>query len=108
MIDKSTLFYDYNQSSARRSFCAAASRRKRQSLGSTRYRDVDEEAGAKPDVGGLSEPFQHDQADVDQYLQKASLSPFVPVPDPVARKMLELADAGPDDVSVLVLAVCGC
>jgi len=34
-----------------------------------------------------------------EYLQIASLSPWVPTPDPVARRMLEVAEASESDVS---------
>jgi hypothetical protein len=36
---------------------------------------------------------------MDEYLKFASLSPWVPVPDVVARRCLDIAKAGPDDVS---------
>jgi len=51
--------------------------------------------------GSISKPFQLSEDTMDDYLKKASLSPWVPVPDPVARKMLELAKAGPDDVRLI-------
>jgi hypothetical protein len=53
-----------------------------------------------PDRGGLMEAYTHSQKNFDDYLTKASLSPWVPVPDPVAKRMLEIAEAGPEDVSV--------
>ena len=53
-----------------------------------------------PDPGGLRQAFVHGEEDFDTYLEKASLSPWVPVPDPIARKMLEIARAGPDDVGL--------
>lgn len=34
------------------------------------------------------------------YVKKVSMSPWVPSPDPVAKRMLELANAGPDDIHV--------
>lgn len=34
----------------------------------------------------------------DEYLEIASLSPWVPTPDPVARRMLEIAEASEDDI----------
>jgi hypothetical protein len=36
---------------------------------------------------------------MEEYLKFASLSPWVPVPDVVARRCLDIAKAGPDDVS---------
>jgi hypothetical protein len=53
-----------------------------------------------PDRGGLMEAYTHSQKNFDEYLTKASLSPWVPVPDPVAKRMLEIAEVGPEDVSV--------
>lgn len=35
---------------------------------------------------------------VDEYLRRASLSPWVPTPDAAARRMLQIASAGVDDV----------
>lgn len=35
---------------------------------------------------------------MDEYLKFASLSPWVPCPDPVARKLLDISQIGPDDV----------
>jgi len=50
-----------------------------------------------------NEPFAPKDADgndvtVDEYLKLASLSPWVPAPDIVVRRALEIAKAGPDDV----------
>jgi len=50
--------------------------------------------------GKLEEPYEHREADLDAYLKKASLSPWVPVPDVVARKALDIAQAGPEDKHV--------
>jgi hypothetical protein len=59
----------------------------------------DQQQQQLPDRGGLQQAFVPAEDNMDDYLAKASLSPWVPVPDPVARKMLEIAKAGPDDVS---------
>ena len=40
------------------------------------------------------------EMDMEEYLKFASLSPWVPCPDPVARKILELTALGPNDVRV--------
>lgn len=48
----------------------------------------------------MLEGFRPSEDNFDDYLKKASLSPWVPVPDAVARKMLELAQAGPNDIHV--------
>lgn len=50
--------------------------------------------------GNLSEPYQFREDDLDSYLQKASLSPWVPMPDAVARKVFDLANVGPEDKHV--------
>lgn len=57
--------------------------------------------GAWPDEdntaqGWMIEPFNPSS----DHIKRASMSPWVPCPDPVARKMLELAKAGPDDIHV--------
>ncbi len=36
---------------------------------------------------------------MDEYLKFATLSPWVPCPDPVARRCFDIAKAGPNDVS---------
>ena len=51
-----------------------------------------------PDVGGLGAAFEPDE-DMNEYLKKVSLSPWVPTPDPVARRVLDLLHANKDDVS---------
>lgn len=56
--------------------------------------------GANPRFGNLEAPVDYGD-DVDGYLEsRASLSPWVPVPDVVARKIFDLAGAAPDDVHV--------
>ena len=52
------------------------------------------------DGAGLAEPFQPNESDPQDYLKKASLSPWVPVPDAVARSMLDMADASEEDIHV--------
>ena len=39
------------------------------------------------------------EVSMDEYLKFASLSPWVPCPDPVATRALDIARVGPDDVS---------
>lgn len=56
-----------------------------------------------PDTGGLREAFTPDEDNFDDYLRKVSLSPWVPTPDPVARRVLDLLHAGPDDVSLCIM-----
>jgi len=50
--------------------------------------------------GKLEEAYDHGEADMDTYLKKASLSPWVPVSDVVARKLMDLSKAGPNDIHV--------
>ena len=47
---------------------------------------------------GLVEPFSPEQDDWDEYLAKASLSPWVPLPDVACRKIFD--HASPDDFHV--------
>lgn len=54
---------------------------------------------ADPSERSLLRPMELQGDTMADYIGKASLSPWVPVPDPAARKMLELAKAGKDDVS---------
>lgn len=57
---------------------------------------------AKPtlDFGDLQLPYEHGEANIDDYLKKTSLSPWVPMPDSAARKMFDLAAATKSDVHV--------
>jgi len=48
----------------------------------------------------LEEPYDHGLESFDAYVKKASLSPWVPTPDVVARKIMDVAQAGPGDVHV--------
>jgi len=60
---------------------------------------LDNGAWPTDETGGSSwklEPFNPSE----DYVKKVSMSPWVPCPDPVVRKMLELANAGEDDVHV--------
>lgn len=75
----------------------ATKRRRRPKEVSSKYPSLNETV-PQIDHGGISQPFNLSEDTIDDYLNKASLSPWVPVPDPVARKMLELAATGPDDV----------
>lgn len=53
-----------------------------------------------PTFGRLQEPFTPNEQDIDMYLKKTSLSPWVPLPDAAARKLFDLAAATPEDVHV--------
>lgn len=48
---------------------------------------------------GLESPFEYSGDTLDEYKQKANLSPWTPVPDSVARKIFDTAQPGPEDVS---------
>ena len=49
---------------------------------------------------GLEGPFEYSGASVEEYSQKATLSPWTPVPDSVARKIFDSANPTSDDVHV--------
>ena len=57
---------------------------------------------AKPtvDFGALQLPYEHGEATIEDYLKKASLSPWVPMPDSAARKMFDLSAATSSDFHV--------
>jgi hypothetical protein len=80
-----------------RSMSTSTPRRRRSSP--SKY-PLQNDQAISPDPGGLRQAYAHGEENFDAYLAKASLSPWVPVPDPIARKMLEIARAGPDDVGL--------
>lgn len=47
--------------------------------------------------GQLEQPYKPDEGDMDSYLKKTTLSPWVPMPEAVARKVLDISNAGPGD-----------
>ena len=47
----------------------------------------------------LENPFQYSGDSIDEYKKKAELSPWVPVPDSVARKIFDRAIPEEDDFS---------
>jgi hypothetical protein len=49
---------------------------------------------------GLEDPFQYSGDSLEEYSEKATLSPWTPVPDSVARKIFDLAEPTPEDVHV--------
>ena len=55
-----------------------------------------------PEITGLQEPY--DGFGAEDYHKKASLSPWVPIPDPIARKLFDMSRPTPDDVRNLYLA----
>jgi len=49
---------------------------------------------------GLQEAYDHGYESFDEYTQMADLSPWVPLPDSVVRKVFDLAQANHDDIHV--------
>lgn len=47
---------------------------------------------------GMENPFQYTGANVEEYTEMATLSPWTPVPDSVARKIFDRADVRENDV----------
>lgn len=59
---------------------------------------------AVPESAGLSQPYSfggEDGEGTEEYLKKTSLSPWVPIPDPIARNLFDMARTGPEDVSCI-------
>jgi hypothetical protein len=46
----------------------------------------------------MNEPFVYSGDSVEEYTAKATLSPWTPVPDSVARRMFDIAQVQEDDV----------
>ena len=89
-----------HESFATNAAASASSPRRLRRLKPTRSRWDDE--FKMPDTGGLEEAFTPEEDNFGDYLKKVSLSPWVPTPDPVARRVFDLLNAGPDDVSLLL------
>lgn len=51
-----------------------------------------------PEITGLQQPY--DGLGSEDYHKKASLSPWVPIPDPIARKLFDMSAPTPEDVRV--------
>ena len=51
-----------------------------------------------PSASGMEDPFEYTGDTIDEYTEKASLSPWTPVPDSVARKIFDRANPQEDDV----------
>lgn len=55
-----------------------------------------------PETTGMAEPYSYggeEGEDTEGYLKKTSLSPWVPTPDPIARKLFDMSAPTPEDVS---------
>lgn len=61
------------------------------------YNEAQLQESAAPS-SSLQEAFQYSGDNLDEYVEKANLSPWTPVPDSVARKIFDSAQPGPDDV----------
>jgi hypothetical protein len=92
-----------NTSISRRSFTSSqqrARRRKRPTYGIAKMEGT---GPPKQFVQlGLDAPYAYggkDGTNTEEYLEKTSLSPWVPIPDVVARKLFDMSEAGPEDVS---------
>lgn len=66
------------------------------------YGESSEYVDPKPqiDFDKLQLPYEHGEATIEDYLKKTSMSPWVPMPDSAARKMLDLAAATTSDFHV--------
>lgn len=81
-----------------RYFATGTIRRRRQ--GYEKYNNPQLGTGLPTGHAGLEEPFEYSGDSLDEYSEKATLSPWTPVPDSVARKIFDRADVQPDDVRV--------
>jgi hypothetical protein len=93
MMSRYNNYYCQHSSSSRASF--ATLRRSRRYLGAH-----DTEGNMPPSFGRLEEPYQHGENNMEEYLSKTSLSPWAPIPDSVARKVFDVAQAKPEDIHV--------
>jgi SAM-dependent methyltransferase len=50
-----------------------------------------------PASGGLEDPFRYSGESLEDYSEMATLSPWTPVPDSVARKIFDIADPSSED-----------
>ena len=57
-----------------------------------------------PEIKGLTVPYSfggENGESSEEYFKKVTLSPWVPIPDPIARKLFDMSAAGSEDVSLL-------
>lgn len=93
-MNRSNLFKNTSYHHQQRQLATISIRRPR------KYEGPYKATGNMSNFGNLQEPFQHGENSMAEYLKKTSLSPWTPIPDAVARKMLDLAKAGPADFHV--------
>jgi hypothetical protein len=53
----------------------------------------------------MSDPFVYSGDSVEEYTGKATLSPWTPVPDSVARRIFDIAQVEEDDVREIAVEV---
>ena len=82
-----------------RHFASGTIRRRRK--GYEKYNNPQLGTGPPAGHAGLDGPFQYSGDSLDEYSEKATLSPWTPVPDSVARKIFDRADVQPDDVRTI-------
>ena len=61
-----------------------------------------------PETTGLDQPYAYggeDGTSTEEYLKKTSLSPWVPIPDPIARKLFDMSAPSPEDVRFLFTCI---
>jgi hypothetical protein len=81
---------------------ATLGRRKRKKV--EKYSNIQTSTDFAGSSSGMDGPFEYSGDSVDEYTKKATLSPWTPVPDSVARKIFDSADVQEDDVR----GECGC
>lgn len=62
-----------------------------------KYNSLKLENQLLPSPGGLEDPFQYTGDSLKEYSEKATLSPWTPVPNSVARKIFDIADPSSHD-----------
>ena len=75
-------------------------RRKRIKENYQKYNDNIQKYNSPP--LGMTDPFEYSGENVGEYSKKASLSPWTPLPDSVARRIFDIAQVQEDDVSCIV------
>eukprot|EP00980_Cylindrotheca_fusiformis_P024249 scaffold11680_cov142-Cylindrotheca_fusiformis.AAC.7 len=94
--------YDANidsdqESQATRRLFTSLGRRKRKKY--EKFNNIQMGTDYAGSASGMESPFEYSGDTVDDYTEKATLSPWTPVPDSVARKIFDRADVQEDDVS---------
>jgi Methyltransferase domain len=74
-------------------------RRARQYVGKVKVLEIGSKRSGDR-FGAMQHPYAHGEANAEEYFQKMTLSPWVPMPDSAARKMMDLALVGASDYHV--------